>query len=131
MVELRTLRRGNVSGQRFTSFLLNTINAQFLCLAACFFVKNTEEKQRILFNSSVVNGDNNGVNKMSRFFKHDAAVKAAKESLTEEQKSMLATLNDTFDLCVPVSEQSAEYVELAKKFNATLSENQRSLARTI
>ena len=68
---------------------------------------------------------------MSRFFKHDAAVKAAKESLTEEQKSMLDILNDTFDLCVPVSEQSAEYVELAKKFNATLSENQRSLARAI
>lgn len=68
---------------------------------------------------------------MGRFFKHDAAVKAAKETLTDEQKQMLETLNDTFDLCVPVSAQSAEYVELAKKFNATLSDNQRSLARAI
>ena len=51
MVELRTLRRGILLDQKFTSFLLITINAQFLCLAACFFVKNTEEKQRILFNN--------------------------------------------------------------------------------
>lgn len=68
---------------------------------------------------------------MGRFFKHDAAVKAAKETLTDEQKQMLETLNDTFDLCVPVSAQSPEYVELAKKFNASLSDNQRSLARAI
>ncbi len=68
---------------------------------------------------------------MGRFFKHDAAVKAAKESLTEDQKSMLDILNDTFDLCVPVSAQSAEYVELAKKFNATLNDSQKSLARAI
>ena len=68
---------------------------------------------------------------MSRFFKHDAAVKAAKETLTEEQKTMLDTLNDTFDLCVPVSAQSSEYIELAKKFNATLSDNQKSLSRAI
>ena len=68
---------------------------------------------------------------MGRFFKHDAAVKAAKESLTEEQKTMLDVLNDTFDLCVPVSAQSTEYVELAKKFNATLGDNQKSLARAI
>ena len=68
---------------------------------------------------------------MGRFFKHDAAVKAAKESLTEDQKSMLDILNDTFDLCVPVSAQSAEYVELAKKFNATLNDSQKPLARAI
>ena len=68
---------------------------------------------------------------MCRFFKHDAAVKAAKESLTKEQKAMLDVLNDTFDLCVPVSAQSDEYVELAKKFNATLNDNQRSLTRAI
>ena len=68
---------------------------------------------------------------MGRFFKHDAAVKAAKETLTEEQKTMLDVLNDTFDLCVPVSAQSQEYIELAKKFNATLSDSQKSLARAI
>jgi hypothetical protein len=68
---------------------------------------------------------------MSRFFKHDAAVKAAKETLTEEQKVMLDTLNDTFDLSVPVSNQALKYIELAKKFNASLTENQKSLTRAV
>ena len=68
---------------------------------------------------------------MSRFFKQVAAIESTKETLTGEQKSMLFTLNDTFDPCVPVSHQTAEYIELAKKFNASLTENQKSLARAV
>ena len=64
---------------------------------------------------------------MARFPKQAAAT----DTLTTEQKAMMEELRQMFDPCAPVSAQSPEYAELAKKFNATLSDNQKSLARAI
>ncbi len=64
---------------------------------------------------------------MARFSKQAASI----ETLTEEQKVMMEELRQMFEPFAPVSSQSQEYVELAKKFNETLNESQRSLARAI
>ena len=51
MAPLHMLRRGILLDQKFTSFLFIASSVQFLLLAACSFVENTEEKQLILFNN--------------------------------------------------------------------------------
>ena len=53
---------------------------------------------------------------MSRFFKHDAAVKAAKESLTKEQKELLKQFDDTLKLDGKSSPKVHKWVQKVKTF---------------
>lgn len=51
--------------------------------------------------------------------------------LTQEQQIAFEAVKNLFDPCAPVSEQSDDYKNLAKEFNATLSEEQRGFLRAV
>lgn len=59
------------------------------------------------------------------------SVKSGFEALNSEQEVMMRELMDMYDPCTSIESQSLEYVELAKKFNETLSHEQRIYARAI
>lgn len=62
---------------------------------------------------------------MARLTPHARAIK----TLNPDQSQMLSKLTELFDPTLPINKQSAEYMDLAKKFNATLNANQTCLAR--